>query len=111
LVFYAGNKSVSFINSDPEMIKYFLDVFRKAFKVDEKKFRALIHLHEYHDIDKQTDFWSKITRIPKEQFTKPYRKENGGKRKRENYQGCVSIRYNDRKIAKELIFLVKELSK
>lgn len=106
-----SNSSVSFTNSDPEMINYFLYVFRNSFKLDEKKFRALIHLHEYHDAEKQLKFWSGITKITTSQFNKPYLKPNTGKNKRENYPGCINIKYFDSKIYKELIFISKKLSK
>lgn len=101
--------SVSFMNSDPEMIRYFLYTLRRSFNLDEKKFRGLIHLHEYHDPQKQLDFWSKITKIPKKQFNNPYLKSHTGKNKRSNYPGCLSIRYYNNKIYKELIFIVATL--
>lgn len=102
---------LSFINSDPKLVKYFIDTFRKAFNIDEKRFRALIHIHNYHSIKKQIDFWSKITKIPKSQFTKPYRKANTKKRQKKNYQGCVSVRYYGREVRQEMLFLIKEISR
>lgn len=104
-----GNKSVSFMNADPEMIKYFLYVFRAAFNPEEKKFRALIHLHEYHSEKDQIKFWSNITKIPINQFNKSYLKKNTGKNKKENYPGCISIRYSNNKIYKELMFIIEKL--
>lgn len=105
------NSSVSFINSDPEMIKYFLHTLRNSFKIDEKKFRGLIHLHEYHDEKKQLKFWSSITRIPVKQFNKSYLKKNTGKNKKIDYPGCLSIRYSDVKIYKEIMFIIRKLAK
>ncbi len=104
-----GNKAVSFSNADPEMIKYFLYVFRQAFKLNEKKFRALIHLHEYHNAKKQLIFWSGVTDISTEQFNKSYIKSNTGKNKKENYPGCVNVKYSDVKIYRELMFIIKRL--
>lgn len=102
---------LSFINSDPILVKYFVDIFRRAFDVDETRFRPLIHLHGYHDINKQTKFWSEITKIPVSQFTKPYNKPNTGKRIKKNYQGCISVRYYGRQAREEMMFLIKEISK
>lgn len=102
---------VVFMNSDPKMIKYFLYSFRNAFSVDESKFRALIHLHEYHNPEVQLKFWSNITKIPKFRFFKPYLKSNTGKNKKENYPGCISIRYYDKKVFKELVSVYKRLYK
>jgi hypothetical protein len=108
---HKSNSSVSFTNADPEMIKYFLHAFRSSFKLDEKKFRALVHLHEYHNEKKQLKFWSDITNIPLRQFHKSYLKKNTGKNKKENYPGCISVRYFDIKVYKELIFTIKKLIK
>jgi chaperonin cofactor prefoldin len=109
-----GNKittSVSFINSDPEMIEVFLFLLRKSYKIDEKKFRDLVHIHEYHDENNILNYWSKISNIPIEQFSKSYLKPHTGIRKKENYLGSFRIRYYDAKIAKELTYIYKVFSK
>lgn len=93
---------VDFINSDPMMIKTFIALLRFAFDLDESKFRVLMHLHEYHNEQKQKRYWNKITKIPKSQFTKTYWKPHTKKRKRENYPGCIRISYYDAHIARQL---------
>lgn len=93
---------IQFINSDPKMVSTFLKLLRQSFDIDESKFRALLHLHEYHDPAKQLQYWSNITNIPTSQFHKPYQKPNTGLNKKENYPGCVSIRYLDRSLGKLL---------
>lgn len=100
-----GNKSgsyVAFINSDPEMIEVFMILLRKSFKLDEKKFRVLVHIHEYHHEENILNFWSKITDIPLSQFSKSYLKPNTKKRRRSGYMGSARIRYYDVKIVREL---------
>lgn len=100
-----GNKETSYIrftNSDPSLIQNFLFVFRSGFDLDESKFRGLVHIHKYHNEKKQKEFWSNITKIPLRQFNTSFRKTNTGKRKKENYPGCMAICYYDAKIAKEL---------
>jgi predicted transcriptional regulator len=106
-----GNYAVSFTNADPGMIQYFLSVFRRSFEIDEKKFRGLIHLHEYHNAKKQLRFWSGITGIPVSQFNKPFIKKHTGINKKENYPGCLNIRYFDSKIYKEIMIIIKHLLK
>lgn len=101
-----GGKStdsyVYFMNSDPKMVALFVYLLRQSFNLDESKFRAMIHIHEYHDDKKQILFWSTLTNLPASQFSKSYLKPHTGKRKRSNYQGCIRIRYYDTKIALEL---------
>ncbi len=107
-----GDKdSVKFVNSDPTLIHLFLFLFRKSFSVDEKKFRAILHLHDYHDDKKQKKFWSKITGIPESQFYKTYRKPNTKKRIKEGYPGCISTAYYDCSVARELKAIYKEFAK
>lgn len=100
-----GNKNETFVrltNSDPILIGLFISLLKKGFKTEKSKFRALIHLHDYHNETKQKLFWSTITDIPLRQFNKSYQKPNTGKRKQENYPGCIAISYYNSKVAKEL---------
>lgn len=94
--------NMAFTNSDPEMIALYLKALRKGFEIDEKKLSVQLHLHEYHDIEKQIAYWSRIMDIPVNQFNKPYIKPHTGKRKREGYPGCVSLRYGEARLARKL---------
>ena len=108
IYFCEGNKSpkdVAFSNSDPNLVKTFLHLFRCSFELNESKFRVCVHLHTYHDELKQREFWSELTQIPLSQFMKTYHKANSGKYKKEGYAGCVQIRYYDAKIARKLLAL------
>ncbi len=103
--------SLRFANSDPQLVQLFLLALRTGFKVDEKKFRALLHLHEYHNDEIQKVFWSKITGISLDRFAKSYQKPHTGKRKRDGYQGCISVRYNNAALARTLDALYHALGK
>lgn len=104
-------RCVVFINSSPIMISTFLTLLRSSFKLDEKKFRCLVHIHEYHNNDEIKRYWSDITKIPINQFSKSYIKPNTKKRIRNEYKGTVSIRYYDYKIALELNFIYNRFAK
>lgn len=101
---------VTFINSDPKMVKTFLILFRSSFDLDERKFRILVHLHEYHEEKEILKYWSEVTGIPLNQFNRSYLKPHTGKNKHDGYRGCVSIRYYDYKIAQELFYLYNTFS-
>lgn len=94
--------NASFINSDNKMVKTYVFLLRKAFKIDERKFRALVHIHDYHNEEKVKKYWSKITKIPLTQFTKSYRKPHSGRNKHPGYMGTIKIKYYDVQIANEL---------
>ncbi len=99
--------SVTFTNSDPDLIRSFLFLFRKSFDLDEKKMKILMHLHKYHNEKTQKEFWAKVTGVPKEQFNKSYLKPNSGKYKKEGYQGCIQVRYGDVAIGRKLKAVAK----
>lgn len=97
----------TFTNSDADLVATYLKLLRTEFKLDESRLRLTLHVHEYHDAQKQLRFWSNLTKIPLAQCTKPYRKPNSRKRVREGYQGCVSIRYLDTRFGRYLEGIAK----
>lgn len=106
-----NTNSLIFTNSDPIMIKAFLTLLRSSFELKESKFRGLVHIHEYHNEKEIKNYWSKITNIPLSQFSKSYLKPHTGKNIREGYEGTISIRYYDYKIALELGFIYNMFAK
>ncbi len=97
------SNSVGFTNSDPDMIKTFLQFFRDGFDIDERKFRVCVHLHSYHKKDTVLQYWSTITNIPLSQFIRPHLKHTAGMYKKDGYQGCIRVSYNDVALFRELI--------
>ncbi len=104
-----GGNSVRFINSDPYLIKTFLLFLRLGFQISEDKFRVCLHLHKYHKIEEEIKYWSNITAIHGSKFLKIHQKANTGKRLKDNYHGCASIRYYDVSVLNEIKILYKLL--
>jgi len=97
---YKSEKSsfVDFSNSDPEMIKMFLKYLRGVYHLDEKKFRVLLYCYANQDISNLIKYWSKLTKIPVNQFTKPYIRKDYNINGRKMKYGLVHIRYIDKKL-------------
>jgi len=103
-----GDKSektefVKITNSDPAMIKLMMRWFREICKIEEKKFRIALHIHELFckkDIEK---YWSKITSIPLNQFHKTQIKPTSLKhRKNKLYNGTCVIRIGSRDLFRKI---------
>lgn len=105
-----GNKYVKFTNSDPLLVKTFITIFRKSFSLDENKFRALVHIHEYHNEREIKKFWSKTTNIPLKLFHRSYLKVNTKKRIRRDYKGCIAISYFDIRVYREITAIYSAFS-
>ncbi|MFH2063164.1 MAG: hypothetical protein ABIJ46_03355 [bacterium] len=105
------SSTLTFANSDPAMVSLFLKSLKNGFDVDLGKFRALVHVHEYHDLDEVRAFWSDITGLSENQFHREYVKPHSGTRKRKDYMGCISIRYSDPVVARKVRSLYHALAK
>jgi len=101
--------TVDFANSNPQMVQLFLKFLREICGVDKNRLRVLLYCYADQSVETLKKYWSKITKIPIKQFTKPYvRKdflpEKSGKMK----FGLVHIRYNDKKLLLQIEDWIRE---
>ncbi len=108
---YKTNKSkgIDFANADFMMVETFVKFLREICGVDEERLRVLLYCYSNQNINNLIDFWSKLTKIPRSQFSKPYvradyRKEKEGKMK----CGMVHIRYADKRLLGQIMDWIKE---
>ena len=92
---YPGCNCVGFSNSDTNLIKTFLELFRIAFNPKEEKFRAHLQLHTTHNKNEMISFWSSFLKIPEKQFHKPTITIPMAKMKRIGYKGTCTVKYYD----------------
>ena len=64
---------VSMANTNPLLLRLFVDWLRRNFDIDEDRLRARLYLHHGLDLEGATAFWSAATSIPEHQFQRPYR--------------------------------------
>jgi transcriptional regulator with XRE-family HTH domain len=101
---------LTFINSDPNMVKVYLFLLRKSFDINIGRLKGAIHLHSYHNQVEMVDYWSKVTKINKNNLYF-FKKQNSGKTIRENYKGCISLRYSDVNVFDEVMLIINRLHK
>ncbi len=63
-------ENVRIINSDPEIIRVAAKWFRNVCGLKTKNFRPRVYLYPDTDIQKTIAYWSKILKVPKNQFMK-----------------------------------------
>ncbi len=102
---YKSDRSsgIDFANSDPQMIKIFIDSLRLMYTLDESRFRVLLYCYSNQNTRKMIDFWSKLTAIPKKQFSSPYVRQDSRKNARIMKYGMIHVRYNDKKLLVDLM--------
>jgi transcriptional regulator with XRE-family HTH domain len=80
---------VSMANTDPEVLRAFVNWLRRFFRVDESRLRVRLYLHDGLDLKAAECFWSHLLDIPCSQFRQPYRAPADPTRRRSKHvQGC-----------------------
>lgn len=96
-----GYQGVSFSNSDPRMVAVFMRYLREGLNISDSQIRTCIHIHPNISPGKAKNFWSRITGLPKHNFSITAQISAASKLKRKkNFlpYGTLSIRINRRQI-------------
>jgi hypothetical protein len=88
---------VSFINSDPRLIRFFLR-FLDAAGTPRTDLGFRVYIHETADVESAQRFWMEVTAAPADRFRTPTIKRHHPKTVRRNvgedYRGCLRIDVN-----------------
>jgi len=105
--------SLRFGNSDPFVVDLFLNLIRKCYKIDKKKFRCTILCRADQNVNNLEKFWQKITKIPKHQFykTRIDARTIGKPSKKLDYKGVCVIDYFSADIFLDLMQIPKTIHK
>lgn len=100
-----SNTSITLGNSDPAIIKLFLQLLRFCYKIDEDKFRCTVQCRHDQNIEDLESFWSNLTKISRHKF---YRaridpRSIGKKSLKPNYKGVCRINYFSAEIFWEIM--------
>jgi hypothetical protein len=91
---YRMRQLVVFMNSDPALIRFFLD-FLEAAGVASNQIVCRLHIHESGDIGAAEEFWQRITDVPVSQYRRPTLKRHVPKtvwpREQSDYHGCLAV--------------------
>jgi len=99
--------NVDVTNTNPEIIKLFLDFLRKDVKIDESRLKLQLQIHKGDDQCAIENYWSNLTNIPKQRFTKTIIRPQGNKIGKS--RGTCKIRYSDKSIYLKLDSSLKRL--
>jgi transcriptional regulator with XRE-family HTH domain len=91
---YRRSDRVSFMNSDPLLINFFMR-FLKAAGVAQDRLIFRVFIHERADVDEAQRFWLDVTQAQPDQFRSPALKRHNPTTARKNrgdsYHGCLRV--------------------
>lgn len=84
---------LAFSNSDPVVIRAWMELLRRNFEINESKFACQLMLSPDMPEHQLKEFWSEITKVPLERFHKSSIKRKAGTIQRKGYKGVCLVRY------------------
>ncbi|GAA2310351.1 hypothetical protein GCM10010234_63160 [Streptomyces hawaiiensis] len=92
---YARRENVSFVNSDPGMIRMFL-AWLDLLGVERERLRFTVMIHESADVTGAEQYWADLVGAERSAFNKTTLKRHNPKTRRKNvgeaYRGCLVIK-------------------
>lgn len=90
-------RTVGLTSSDPKMILFFIKWLQEICRIPKNRLKCFVGINEAHRerIEEVENYWSRLTGIPKSQFTKTSLKKVKNKKKYENFNnhyGTLSVR-------------------
>jgi hypothetical protein len=103
--------SLMFGNSDPNIVKLFLDLLRFCYNIDESKFRCTVQCRADQKNVELEKFWQDITKIPPSQFykTRIDPRTVGKGSKKPEYRGVCRLDYFSAELLIELLQIAETL--
>lgn len=90
---------LGFCNSDPTMIRFYLQWLEKSLNVDKKDVILRVTLNKVYEPDTKRieEYWSELTGIPLQQFTKPFYQNSIWKKQfnKQKYNGVLRVHVKD----------------
>ena len=110
-----SRNSPGMTNTDPEMLKIFINILRKYFSLNDESFtvRVMAHLGNGLSSEQICDYWLKILGLPKSCFRQfvlksKYFPVQNKKHKRHVYGGCT-VRVNSVEIMQKIYGSIQEV--
>lgn len=103
--------TLSFSNSDPEMIRLWMRFLKEIYGVPAPKIKAHIHAYKHNKPGEVEKYWSKITGLPKSQFYKTYRKNSSASKQKRNTlpHGTVALYVCDTNLQLDMLGWIEGL--
>lgn len=102
-----GDNGFGFSNSSPVLAKFMISWVREFVNIEEVRIRPSLWLHEELDEIRAKNYWSKVIKIPMNQFTKTYLAKNKPDshkvRKNIHQYGVLGIKISDADLQREMI--------
>lgn len=108
---FKGTPRLALGNSDPILLKFFLEGIRRNYGVGDEKIRCDLHLRADQNYDKLKKYWAKELRLPLSCFKGvQFDKRTAGTLTYDDYRGVCVITIGNVAIQRKLMYLSRVFS-
>lgn len=103
--------ALAFGNSNSGIIRLFLQLLRRCYQVDDKKFRCTVQCRADQDVNALEKHWREVTAIPRECFygARIDKRTTGKPTLKANYKGVCVIDYFSSQVFNDILIIGKLL--
>ncbi len=107
-----GKGAVRLTNTDPKMIKKFIEFLEKVFVIDRNRLRFSIQIFQDLSSKEALEYWSKELKIKKSQFYKVIvsKVRGQGTYKYKSEHGVVIVCFNNMKLKRIILEMIEKIS-
>lgn len=102
---------IDFANSDPDMALLFFRFLKSRYILDQKRLYFSVYYYSDQDIRDITKFWAGKLRVSSKLFRHSYKKLNPNLQARKLPYGVLHIRYNDKKLLRDVLGLIQSFKR
>ena len=103
-------RNVQFVNSSPDMNRIYV-FFLRSIGVVPEKLSARVKVMNQSQVNGSQGYWSKLTGIPLENFTKPIVRGKKVEEKYREHKGCLTITYCSINLKRQMEAKIEEIKK
>jgi hypothetical protein len=103
-------RSVQLVNSSPDLIKIYV-FFLRSIGIAPEQLSAKIKVMDRSQVQEVQRYWSKLTGIPLEKFTKPIVRGKKVEERYKEHKGCLTVTYCSINLKRQMETKIEELKR
>jgi hypothetical protein len=100
--------SVYFVNSDPNMMKLFIDFLREELGARDGKMSVTIHCHQPEDVERIEQFWLTLLKLTRKNLRTTQIKQGSNSRRNVLENGVCGLRVSNTRLIQHIFGAIQE---
>lgn len=103
-----NRNNLYFVNSDPDMMQFFVKFLRETLNVQDDEMSITIHCHNPNDVERIENYWVNLLRLPKTALCKTQIKKGSNTRSNVLINGICGVRVSKTELVMHVFGAIQE---